>query len=136
MREESRLTPGEFELMDILWSLGNSSVKEVWQEVSQRRPIAYTTVMTVLDKLHRKGALRQSKKGKAYFYTPIVKRDDVLRQVVDNIIHVYFGGSEESFHDFLQHPGTRRSVWTQTPQEATTPASEEADGPSLEEFLL
>ncbi len=136
MREESRLTPGEFELMDILWSLGKSSVKEVWQELSQKRPIAYTTVMTVLDKLHRKGALKQTKKGKAYFYIPILSRDEVLRQVVDNIIHVYFGGSEESFHDFLHHPRTGGSMRPHTPQEAPTPASEEADGPSLEEFLL
>ena len=93
MRKPSPLTPAEFELMEVLWTLGEGSVRDVWDLVAKRRKIAYTTVMTVLDKMRRKGALGQTKKGKAFIYTPLLGREEALQRIVLHLAESYFGGS-------------------------------------------
>ena len=93
MKKSSHLTPGEFELMEILWPLGEATVKEVWQKVDPARNLAYTTVMTVLEKMYRKGILNQRKKGKAYIYSALLSRDDVVNGVLEHVCNTYFNGS-------------------------------------------
>ena len=64
--------------MEILWLLGEGSVKDVLERVEPDRQLAYTTVMTVLDKMRRKGLLKYRKQSKAYLYSPAVERGEVL----------------------------------------------------------
>jgi predicted transcriptional regulator len=65
-----RLGDLEAAVMDLLWAhAGESmSVREVLEQVTPRKRLAYTTVMTVLDNLHRKGFLDRDKAGRAYRY--------------------------------------------------------------------
>ena len=93
MKKIACLTPGEFELMEILWPMGEATVKAVWEKVDSSRALAYTTVMTVLEKMYRKGILKQRKKGKAYLYSPTLSRDEALKGVLEHICEVYFRGS-------------------------------------------
>ena len=68
---------GELEavLMDRLWSIeGTASVREVWEQLRREREIAYTTVMSTLDNLHRKGLLERERDGRAYRYRPVASR--------------------------------------------------------------
>jgi len=58
----------ELEVMQILWAGGESSVRDVF--ASMKRPLAYTTVMTTLERLHKKCLLDRRKLGRAFFYTP------------------------------------------------------------------
>ncbi len=81
--------------MEILWPLGEASVRQVWERISTQRPVAYTTVMTVLCKMHRKGMLSQRKMGKAYYYTPAIDRGQALQSVVQHLLQAYFNGSPE-----------------------------------------
>ncbi|MFI9843655.1 BlaI/MecI/CopY family transcriptional regulator [Nonomuraea sp. NPDC051941] len=61
----------EATIMDRLWSWQRpASVREVLEDLQRDRSIAYTTVMTVMDKLHKKGLLRRHPSGKAYVYEP------------------------------------------------------------------
>jgi predicted transcriptional regulator len=63
--------------MDLLWSAGEPrTVRAVFEEFHQQRPIAYTTVMTVMDNLHRKGWLRRELAGRAYLYEPVRSREE------------------------------------------------------------
>ncbi len=87
--------------MEILWPLGVASVKEVWQKVDPARGLAYTTVMTVLDKLHRKGVLNQRKKGKAYLYSPIIDRAQALHEILDYLRNAFFQGSRQDLIKFV-----------------------------------
>ncbi len=96
MKKSAHLTPGEFELMEILWPIGEATVKDVWQKVDPARKLAYTTVMTVLEKMYRKGILNQRKKGKAYIYSVALSRDEVFKGVLEHICSTYFGGSGEA----------------------------------------
>ena len=64
---------GELEavIMDRLWDRGRPAlVREIVQDLREDRPLAYTTVMTVMDNLHRKGWLRRERDGRAWRYEP------------------------------------------------------------------
>lgn len=70
---------GELEavIMERLWAAdGWRTVREVLTELLQQRQIAYTTVMTVLDNLHKKGWLRKESAGKANRYTPVMTKEE------------------------------------------------------------
>jgi predicted transcriptional regulator len=69
---------GELEaaIMDRLWSHGRpASVREVLEDLQQERTIAYTTVMTVMDNLHKKGWLRRKRVGRAFTYETVASRE-------------------------------------------------------------
>jgi predicted transcriptional regulator len=102
MKKSSHLTPGEFELIEILWPLGEASVKDVWSRVDPARSLAYTTVMTVLEKMYRKGILSRRKKGKAYLYSAALTRAQALEGIVDHICQGFFGGSRTALVDFIR----------------------------------
>ena len=70
---------GELEatIMDVLWSRGTPlTVREVLTTISNERDLAYTTVMTVMDNLHRKGFLRREPDGRAFRYEPTQLREE------------------------------------------------------------
>jgi predicted transcriptional regulator len=67
----------EAEVMSRVWDHeGPVTVRELFDEMRQQRTIAYTTVMTTMDNLHRKGWLARDKDGKAYRYTAVASRDE------------------------------------------------------------
>jgi predicted transcriptional regulator len=72
--EADQLGPLEKEVVDILWARGRSSVRDVVQDLS--RPLAYTTVMTTLDRLFKKGFLVREKSERAFFYQPVHSRTE------------------------------------------------------------
>jgi len=135
MKNPAAMTAGEFELMEILWRVGEASVKQVWEHVEPGRNLAYTTVMTVLDKMRRKGLVVHRKQGRAYFYQPAIDRKRALEAVVDSVIRTYFGGSRAAFLQFLTGDSRPARALSQAPEEA--PASGPAADPSeIDEFLL
>lgn len=76
---------GELEavVMDRLWSAeAPRTVRAVLEELRPERPLAYTTVMTVLDNLYRKGWLRRDREGLAYRYEPVMSRDAYAADVM------------------------------------------------------
>jgi predicted transcriptional regulator len=88
------LTPLELEIMHVLWNEGPSNVQTVQQHLE--RELAYTTVQTMLNILHRKGKVKRSLKDRAYFYQPVVSRSLVVGNHVSDLIERLFGGSAES----------------------------------------
>ncbi len=120
MKDPLLLTPGEFEVIEVLWSEEKPlSVGEVLRVVRKSRAVAYTTVMTVLDKLARKGSLSRSKRGKAYLYRARVQRSEVLNSLVRDFAHQYFGGSRRCLRSFL---GRQTGLRSANPSPATPPA--------------
>ena len=72
----------EFELMEILWTHGETTVRDVVPKLG--RPLAYTTVMTTLDRLYKKGMLERRKSERAFLYSPKLSRRDWERQCADD----------------------------------------------------
>ncbi len=71
---DTRLGPLEGRVLDALWTRGCAcSVRDLQPEFPA---IAYTTLMTTLDRLHRKGVLSRAKAGRAFVYAPVTSRDD------------------------------------------------------------
>jgi BlaI family transcriptional regulator, penicillinase repressor len=93
-RKTKRLTPLELEIMEVLWETGAANVQTVQQGL--KRELAYTTVQTMLNILHRKGKVKRALKDRAYFYRPAVSRRQVVKQAVNDLVEHLFGGSVES----------------------------------------
>jgi predicted transcriptional regulator len=73
VHDQIALGPLESEVMEILWTRGRSNVRDVVQDLC--RPLAYTTVMTTLDRLFKKGMLAREKADRAFFYFPALSRE-------------------------------------------------------------
>jgi len=93
-RKTERLTPLELEIMEVLWETGAANVQTVQQRL--KRELAYTTVQTMLNILHRKGKVKRALKDRAYFYKPAVSRRQVVKQAVNDLVEHLFGGSVEN----------------------------------------
>jgi predicted transcriptional regulator len=91
-RPSPTLTEAEYRLMDILWELGSATVADVHTRLADR-PVAYTTVLSTLTILERKGYVRHTTRGKANVYLPRVERDAARRSVIENVLATFFNGS-------------------------------------------
>jgi predicted transcriptional regulator len=94
--------PLELLCLNALWSLKEGKVKDVQQIVSATRPLAYTTIMTVLERLVRKGKLERRKAGRAFVYVPQSSRDALRRTAIRELVEGFFDGSEEELLRFLR----------------------------------
>ena len=93
-KQNEQLTPLELEIMKVLWETGPANVQTV--QARLERELAYTTVQTMLNVLHRKDKVTRELKEKAYFYRPAVSRSQVMKQTVGDLVDRMFGGSAES----------------------------------------
>ncbi len=94
--------PLELACLKALWSLQEGKVRAVQEVVAISRPLAYTTIMTVLDRLVRKGKLTRRKVGRAFVYFPETSRDSMRRAALRELIEGYFDGSEAELLEFLR----------------------------------
>ena len=92
--KSEHLTPLELEIMHVLWEAGSANVQTVQQKL--KRDLAYTTVQTMLNILHKKGKAKRTLKDRAYFYKPAVSRKQVVSKHVTDVVDRLFGGSAES----------------------------------------
>jgi predicted transcriptional regulator len=83
----------ELDVMCVLWLRGSATVAEVRDQLQD--DLAYTTVLTVLQTLERKGHVRHEEQGKAYRYFSLVGRDVAARSALTKIVAKLFGGSPE-----------------------------------------
>ena len=94
-KPEPQLTPLELELMSVLWETGPANVQTV-QANLKTRELAYTTVQTMLNILHRKGRVKRQLKERAYIYRPVLSRQKAVTQAVGEMLDRFFGGSADS----------------------------------------
>jgi predicted transcriptional regulator len=80
----------EFDLMQILWSRGECNVRDVIQQLD--RPLAYTTVMTTLDRLYKKGLLDRHMPERAFLYSARFSREEWERCRAESLIAGFLGG--------------------------------------------
>jgi len=91
-KKSPTLTAAEHRIMDVLWALESGTVADVTAAVGQP-PLAYTTVLTTLRTLERKGYVRHKVQGRAFVYLPAVDRDEVRRGVVGYVLREFFNDS-------------------------------------------
>ena len=89
------LTPQELELMKIVWQKGQATVRDVYETLLEHRKIAYTTVMTMMRVLEKKGYVKTHRANRAYVYRPARPQRQVVRSMVREFVDRVFNGSAQ-----------------------------------------
>ncbi|MCP4662758.1 MAG: BlaI/MecI/CopY family transcriptional regulator [bacterium] len=89
------LTEFELEIMHVIWELGSCTVRQVYEVLLERKKIAYTTVMTMMNILDSKGHLSKHKAGRAFVYQPVQTKSAVISGLVEDFVSRVFQGSAQ-----------------------------------------
>jgi BlaI family penicillinase repressor len=89
------LSEAQLEIMHVVWEGGEVTVTDVWNVLARRRPVARNTVLTLMDRLEKKGWLRRRADGQTHYYSAAAPREATLRQVVGRLVDAAFAGSAE-----------------------------------------
>jgi len=92
---QRQLTRLELRIMKVLWDSGPSNVQAVQGKLVGSTKLAYTTVQTMLNVLHRKGRVKRTLRGRAFEYEALITRDRAVSQAIRDTIDRLFGGSVE-----------------------------------------
>jgi predicted transcriptional regulator len=95
-KQSPTLTEAELRLMEILWDRGEATVGDVVGALAALEPLAYSSVLTTMRILERKGYTRHRKEGRAFVYIPVVDRDAARSRAVRFIMDRFFDRSAES----------------------------------------
>jgi BlaI family penicillinase repressor len=96
MRPKSAtLTEQELEIKKIVWQRERVTVRDVYEDLLERRKIAYTTVMTMMKILAQKKYLRKTQEDRAYVYQPTKPKNQVIKGMVREFVNRVFNGSAE-----------------------------------------
>lgn len=94
-RKLLELAPLELECMTTLWLLQEGTVREIRDELAARRPRAYTTIMTIMDRLTRKQIVTRQRVGRAWRYQANLSRQEARAHAIAQVVESFFGGSAE-----------------------------------------
>ncbi len=89
------LTAQELEIMKIVWARESATVRDVYEAMRERRRIAYTTVMTLMNILHGKGHLKRRLSGRAHVYQAAEPKQRTIGRMVHEFLDRVFNGSAE-----------------------------------------
>jgi BlaI family penicillinase repressor len=96
MRSKSTtLTDQELEIMKVVWDRETVTVRDVYEALLEKRKVAYTTVMTMMNILEQKGHLEKSQEDRAFVYRSTKPRNQVIRGMVREFVNRVFNGSAE-----------------------------------------
>ncbi|MFZ0307323.1 MAG: BlaI/MecI/CopY family transcriptional regulator [Candidatus Sulfotelmatobacter sp.] len=94
-RKSATLTEAELRLMEVLWDKGPATVQHVLEDLPEKTPLAYNSVLTTIRILEKKGYVKHIKDGRAHVYTPLVARQEATRSEIRRLVSRFFGNSHE-----------------------------------------
>ena len=133
------LAPLELECMSALWPMGEGTVRDIHRELSVSRKRAYTTVLTIMDRLAQKGIVTRQKAGRAYIYRANLSADEARMKAVEKIVAGFFAGSADALAAHLAAQGGVTNPFPAPEsqvQEERAPRVEEVRFRNLDETLL
>lgn len=116
--------------MKALWFEGATTVRDVHRVLQPDHPLAYTTVLTVMDRLTRKGFLARTRRGRAHTYLPRCSFEESRSRAVAALVRTWFDGSADRLAAFLTGAPPQALPVLSRPNEKVEP------GPHLNEHLL
>jgi BlaI family transcriptional regulator, penicillinase repressor len=113
MSKRPALAKSELEVAQLVWQLGQASVRQVLDALPPERGLDFKTVQTYLRRLDAKGYLRSRREGRAKVYLARVRPEQVRREVIDDFVHRLFGGeSIPLFQHLIQDRGlSDAEIW-------------------------
>jgi predicted transcriptional regulator len=95
------LTALELDIMKAVWRQPPATVRDVQERIRPSRKLAYTTVLTLMDRLYQKGFLTRTLRSRAHYYAPAVDYTEVREEAVNALLESFFDGSRERLQEFL-----------------------------------
>ncbi len=86
-------TEAELEILQILWQKGTATVREVYDELSEKKETVYTTTLKIMQIMAEKGLVLRNEETRTHVYTAAVKEEDMQQQLLDKFIDTAFRGS-------------------------------------------
>lgn len=120
------LAPLERECMQALWPLGEGTVHEVRGQMAASRPRAYTTIMTIMDRLAHKGVVTRTKVGRAYVYRPNFSAEEARAHAVEQLVEHFFAGSRDALRAHLSGEPVTVTAAARAPASPATPRTPRA----------
>jgi BlaI family transcriptional regulator, penicillinase repressor len=88
-----RLGKVQLEIMMVLWTKGEATARDITDTLSSQKPVAHSTVQTLLRDLEAKGAITHESQERTFAFKPLVRREDVLASSVRDLVQRVFQGS-------------------------------------------
>jgi len=88
-----RPTDAELAILRVLWRRGESTVRQVHEELNRTRPTVYTTVLKLMQIMNDKGLVRRDESQRAHIYQPVFAEEETQQWLVGDLIERAFGGS-------------------------------------------
>jgi BlaI family transcriptional regulator, penicillinase repressor len=133
------LAPLELECLSVLWPMGEGTVRDIHLALAASRPRAYTTVLTIMDRLEQKGIVTRRKMGRAFHYQAKLSAEEARLKAVEKIVEGFFDGSPAALAAHLfSLGGAAREFLSPTPaavDASATPVTE-LKTQNLDERLL
>jgi BlaI family penicillinase repressor len=90
-------------VMEAVWSLGEATTRQVWEQLNRRRPLAYTSVLSIMQRLEKTGWLSHRVEGRTYVYEATLSREqEGRRSLKDFIQKVFHGDSQVVFQHLIE----------------------------------
>jgi len=84
----------ELEILQFLWEKHPASVKEIHEKLSKSRDVGYTTILKQMQRMHEKGIISRTKKGKIHLYSSVSKEKDIQKGMLNKLVKTAFKGSK------------------------------------------
>ncbi len=104
-KELAAVSPAETEVLRIVWELRSATVQQVVDQLPPDRNISYATVQTLLRRLEKKEYLTHKREGKAYIFSAVAKKEDVISRTVGDFVNRLFGGDPLPLVQYLAKHG-------------------------------
>ncbi len=96
--EQKKITPttAELEILSILWKEEPLTVKEIHEQLSEKKDIGYTTALKIMQNMTSKGLLKRELKGKSHLYFAVFRKEETQNSLLNRFVDTTFGGSASS----------------------------------------
>ncbi len=105
MKDLSRITPLQVEVLNVLWDLGEATAHEVHERLAETTGLARKTIGTLLHRLEKQGVLKHRQEGRAYYYRPRVTREQFRNVTVREVVGQLFQGDFPAMVSFALEAG-------------------------------
>jgi len=92
-RKRPAMSPAETEILRLVWESQKTTVQQVYDALPANRKVTYVTVATLLRRLEEKGYLKHRVRGKAFVYSPAVRKEEVINRTIGDLVQRLFGGN-------------------------------------------
>ena len=89
-------TSAELEILNILWERQPLPVKDIHEQLREKKEVGYTTTLKIMQNMTVKGLLRRELRGKSHYYSAVYKMEETRQNLLDKFLDTAFGGSASS----------------------------------------